>query len=279
MRYDRPQTIADAAAALAAGDARALAGGTDLLVRLGREQGWPAGLVDLKSLPELQGIEVRKDVLRVGAAAPLADLHAHPALAAWPALAESLRVFAARAIRERATLGGNLANASPAADTVPPLIVYGARAVTTRRELPVEEVATGPGRTQLEAGEIITAVEIPRPPVGAVSVFHKLAFRDAMAIAVVNVAAQLVLEGRVVREARIALGAVAPTVIRAHAAEAALIGKPLDDARIAACAAAAAADCAPIDDLRGTAAYRRTMVERILVYRLGRFASANPASS
>ena len=90
MRYDRPQTIADAAAALAAGDARALAGGTDLLVRLGREQGWPAGLVDLKSLPELQGIEVREDALSVGAAAPLADLHAHPALAAWPLPARQL---------------------------------------------------------------------------------------------------------------------------------------------------------------------------------------------
>jgi len=276
MQYSRPARLADALAALAAagGAARPLAGGTDLLVRFGREAPWPAALVDLKALPELHVFIDTPAGIRVGAAVPLADLYAAPALGAWPALAEALRLFAARAIRERATLGGNLANASPAADTLPPLIAYGARCVTDRRTLAVEDLMLGPGRTALAPGELIVAVEIPRPAPGAASFFHKLAFRDAMAIAVVSVAASLEIAGGEVKRARIALGAVAPTVLRARAAEIALVGWPFTREAIAAAAAAAAAECAPIDDLRATAAYRRTMVERLLAYHLGRLLAA-----
>lgn len=270
MRYGRPLTLDAALAELRETGARPLAGGTDLLVRLGRERGWPAGLVDLKALPELRELHLGQDSLRIGAALPLADLADAPELEPFPLLVESMRCFAARQIRERATLGGNLANASPAADTLPPLICHEARCVTERREIPVAELATGPGETVLAPDELILAVEIPRPRPHTRGFFHKLAPREAMAIAVVGVAGLLEFEGDRVKELRLVLGAVAPTVIRALDAESVLRGQTLTPARIRAAAKAAAAECRPIDDIRATADYRRAMVERLLVYRLER---------
>ncbi len=270
MRYLRPTRLADAIAALGDNGGRALAGGTDLLVRAGREQPWPDGLVDLKALPELQELHRDDAVLRIGAGLPLSDLIAAPELAPFPILLESMRVFAARQIRERATLGGNLANASPAADTLPPLICHDARCVTDRRVIPVAELATGPGQTCLEADELILAIELPLPRPDSRGFFHKLAPREAMAISRVTVCAWLELKQGEVGEVRIALGAVAPTVIRALRAEEKLRGGALDPQRIAGAAKAAAAECHPIDDLRAGADYRRSMVERLLDYELNR---------
>ncbi|MBN2170271.1 MAG: FAD binding domain-containing protein [Candidatus Krumholzibacteriota bacterium] len=294
MRYLRPRSIEEASAALACG-ARALAGGTDLLVRLGRMVDWPPALVDLKGIDALKGIrplapgengapgddeiapaagggELPTGGLRLGALVTLAELKALPELAAWPALAAACRGFAARQIRNRATLGGNLANASPAADTVPVLAAYGARCLTDRRALPVEKLATGPGQTSLAPGEIITALELPAPAAGARSFFFKLAPREAMAIAVVSVAGCLEMEGPVVRRARLVLGSVAPTVIRAREAEAALAGRRLTPEVAREAAAVAAGAARPIDDLRARAGYRRTMVGRIVAYELSRLA-------
>ncbi len=270
MRYLRPTRLADAIAALGETGGRALAGGTDLLVHTGREEPWPAGLVDLKALPELRELGRDGDVLRIGAGLPLSELIAAPELAPFPILLESMRVFAARQIRERATLGGNLANASPAADTLPPLICHDARCITDRRVIPVEELATGPGETRLEADELILAVELPLPRPASRGFFHKLAPREAMAISRVTVCAWLESRGGDVGEVRIALGAVAPTVIRARNAERELRDGALDPQRIAVAAAAAAAECRPIDDLRASADYRRSMVERLLDYELNR---------
>jgi len=270
MRYGRPLTLDDALAELREGGARPLAGGTDLLVRLGREEGWPAGLVDLKALPELRELRVEGEHLRIGAGIPLADLMGAPELAPFPLLTEAMGAFAGRQIRERATLGGNLANASPAADTLPPLIAYGAVCVSDRREIPVEALATGPGETVLAEDELILALRLPPPAASVRGFFHKLASRDAMAIAVVSVAGALEFEGDRVREARLVLGAVAPTVMRAAAAEAELRGNTLTPERIRSAAAAAAAACRPIDDLRASAPYRREMVKRLLAYRLER---------
>lgn len=269
MRYARPGSLAEALAALRDGGT-ALSGGTDLLVRAGREEPWPEVLVDLKALPELRTASESVRGLRLGAGLPLADLLDAPALAAYPALRSALARFAGRQIRERATLGGNLANASPAADTLPPLICCDARCVTDRRVFPVGELMTGPGATILAPDEILLALELPKPAPEARSFFHKLAGREAMAIAWVNVAVCLVLKAGRVLEPRIALGAVAPTVIRALAAEDLLRGESLSPTRISAAAAAAAAACAPIDDIRASADYRRAMVERILAYELGR---------
>ncbi len=272
MDYRRPKNLGEAAEALAVSGARGLAGGTDLLLRLGRDEAWPPGLVDLKALPELQGIEGKDGILRLGAATPLSELHESPELRPFPALLRAIEHFAARAIRNRATLGGNLANASPAADTVPPLVVHEAVCVTDRRRLPVAELASGPGETVLEPGEIIVSIELPEPPTDALSFFVKLAPREAMAIAVVNLAALIVeREGRVAL-ARIAMGSVAPTVIRVRDAEGCLEGRVLDDETIAEAADLAAEEASPIDDIRATADYRREMIRRLLNWELGKLA-------
>ncbi len=267
MHYSKPDNLGDALAEIAAG-ALPLAGGTDLLVHLGARRPWPAAIVDIKGLPELQALSFGDDGLRIGASASLSRLLADDWLASYPALRRACELFAARQIRERATLGGNLANASPAADTLPPLIAYGASCRTDRRTIPAQALATGPGKTCLAPDELLLGIDVPTPAAGAISFFHKLAPRDAMAIAIVGVAANLELEEGRVKRATIALGAVAPTVFRAGNAESELEGRPLTQTSIAAAAKAAMAECKPIDDLRASAAYRRRTVGRILEYQL-----------
>jgi CO/xanthine dehydrogenase FAD-binding subunit len=271
MRYQRPVTLPVALQALTAPGSKPLAGGTDLLTRLGTGEQWPTELVDLKSLPELQRIEVTGDTIRIGAAVPLARLHRAEELTDWPALLQACRVFAARQIRERATLGGNLANASPAADTVPALVAYDAVCLTDHRRIPVEYLASGPGRTILQPGEIILAIEIPRPAAGCFSFYHKLATRDAMAISLVGVAAALQVQDHRISGARIALGSVAPTVIRALNAENELSGKQVTKQVVDLATRAAADEASPIDDIRATAGYRRKMIRQLLGYHLKRF--------
>ena len=250
--------------------ARILAGGSDLLVRLGRVEPWPAALVDIKSLPGLGELRQSEVGLELGATLRIADLHAAPELHCYPALREACRVFAARQIRERATLGGNLANASPAADSMPPLIVHGAICHTSVRNLPVEELCKGPGSTCLADDEFITGITLPPAREGSLSFYHKLATRDAMAISIVGVALCLEMEKGVVLDARVALGSVAPTVIRARQAEAVLIGSRLEPEAVAEASRLARNEASPIDDIRASAGYRSVMVERILGYRLGR---------
>lgn len=268
MNYHRPANLDEARRALAEPGARALAGGTDLMVGMGHAAPWPAALVDLKSLPELQGLERNNGVLRIGAATTLSELRESPHVESFPALAKACRHFAARQIRNRATLGGNIVNASPAADLVPPLIAHEAVCVSDHRRIPLVEFTTGPGRTVLEPGEILVAVEIPIPPKDGRAFFVKHAPREAMAIAVVNLAGFFVLrEGRVAL-ARIALGSVAPTVIRARRCEVLLEGEPLGDSVIAEAVRAAVEEAAPIDDIRATARYRNLMIARLLRWEL-----------
>ncbi|MDP6419449.1 MAG: xanthine dehydrogenase family protein subunit M [Candidatus Krumholzibacteria bacterium] len=265
MKYLCPRTLADAESALAREDALALAGGSDLLVHLGCDRDWPGTLVDLKNLKELQGVESEGGLLRLGAALTVSELADSREIHSFPALKEACRSFAGRQICNRATLGGNLVNASPAADLVPPLITHEAQLVTTRRRMPVEELAVGPGETCLEAGEILLSVELPWPPDESRDFFFKLAPRDAMSISVVSVAGLLLFRDKEVLAARLALGSVAATVIRAKEAERALEGKCLSPDGIRKAASLAAAASSPIDDLRGSASYRREMVERILI--------------
>lgn len=271
MRYIKAQNIDEVRSALRKG-ARILAGGSDLLVRLGRDEPWPEALVDIKSLPDLGGLRQSAAGFELGATLRIADLHAAPELQDYPALREACRVFAARQIRERATLGGNLANASPAADCVPPLIVHGAICHTSAGDLPVEQLSLGPGVTCLAKGELITGITLPPPKAGSLSFYHKLATRDAMAISIVGVAVCLEMEAGVVSKARVALGSVAPTVIRAHEAEAALLGSSLEPEVVAGAARLARSEASPIDDIRASAKYRSVMIERILGYRLSRLA-------
>lgn len=270
--YAAPATLDEALRLTADGEATLLAGGTDLMLRAG----YGRRLVNLRRVSELTGIEVGESRVRLGALVTVTEvLESDTLRAAVPLLVDTADRFASPQIRNAATLGGNIANASPAADLVVPLLALDAEAelaawrddaVTTRR-LPLAEVITGPGTTVIGADEILTGVAFDRPPEGHVGGFLKSGPRPALEIAVVSAALTGVLREGALHQARIALGSVAPTPIRAAAAEAVLEGRALTPEVVDAAAQAAAAEAAPIDDVRGSAWYRRHLV-RVYVERL-----------
>ena len=272
--YIAPTTVASAVAALDAsgGSAMALAGGTDLLVQMRTGRVRPDLIVDLKRIAELTGIRVESGGFVIGAATPCAVIGEHIELArAWPGVVEAATLIGSTQIQGRASLGGNLCNASPAADSVPALVAAGATCViegpSGRREAPVESVQAGPGRNALARGEILVAIRLPAPAARAGDAYLRLIPRTEMDIAVVGAGVSLNVDAQgVVTGARVALGAVAPTTLRVDAAAATLIGSRLEDAALGALAAAARAACRPIDDKRGTAAYR-TKVAGVLARR------------
>ena len=264
MKYASPTTVAEAVDLLASdAEARVFAGATDLIpqIRAGRPE--PSAIIDLKRIERLCAISRSGSTYTVGAATPTADICAHDGLAAaFPGLVEASGLIGSDQIQSRSSWGGNLANASPAADTPPSLIVNEARAVFAgpggERTVPVAEVATGPGATSLGDGELIVEFELDQPPARTADAYLRLIPRTEMDIAVVGAAARVTLnEDGTVAAAAVALGAVAPTVVRVPAAEAALIGNEPSGEALAAVEAAAAAATNPIDDKRGTVAYRR----------------------
>ena len=264
MRYASPTTVAEAVDLLGSEpDARVYAGATDLIpqIRAGRPE--PTVMVDLKRIERLCAISRNGSTYTVGAATPTADICAHAGLAAaLPGLAEASGLIGSDQIQHRSSWGGNLANASPAADTPPSLIVNGARAVIAgpsgERTVLAADVATGPGATSLDPCELIVEFELDEPPARTSDAYLRLIPRTEMDIAVVGAAARITLDdGGRVAAAAIALGAVAPTVVRVPDAEAALIGNGPTGEALAAVEAAAAAAANPIDDKRGTVAYRR----------------------
>lgn len=264
VRYEAPTAVAEAVALLAANpDARVFAGATDLVpqMRAGRPE--PSVVIDLKKIPRLTDVSLDGDTWRIGAATPAADLTGNSALADdLPGLVEAAGLIGSDQIQSRASLGGNLCNASPAADSVPALAVNGARAVLAgpdgERTVTAADVPTGPGRTCLAPGEFVVSFEIDRPGPRTSDSYLRLIPRTEMDIAIVGAAARVTLDGAGnCTAADIALGAVAPTVIAVPAASAALVGQPVDEAALAAVAAAAQQAASPIDDKRGTIAYRR----------------------
>jgi len=243
-------------------DARLVAGGTDLLVRLNDVLVWPP-LIDLSHVDDLRGITCTDGVLRLGALVTYRELERDAHVVQHAAvLAEAAREVGSPAIRNRGTLAGNLANASPAGDTIPALYVLDAevelRSRAGQRTVPVTEFFCGPGRTVLQAQELICAVRIP-VRAGWRGAFERLGQRAALAISEVSAAVCVHGEGGLVRDARIALGAVAPTVVRAKAAEALLCGAALTDDVCERAGEAAARVAAPITDMRSDAADRRAM--------------------
>ncbi|HEY8416899.1 MAG TPA: xanthine dehydrogenase family protein subunit M [Limnochordales bacterium] len=269
--YAAPRTVAEAVELLAnaQGAARPLAGGTDLIPQLqeGRRR---AGLVvDIKRIPELR--EVRWDPeagLTIGAAVSCAQAARVPELRQhYPALHTACTLIGSIMIQHRATLAGNLANASPSADGIPPLIVHGAEAIVAgpagTRHVAVEQVCTGPGQTCLAPGEFIVALHLPVPPPHTASHYVRFTPRNEMDIAVVGAGAAVTLDAAtgVCRTVRIALGAVAPTPVRAAAAEEYLTGKPLTDEHLAHAARLAVEAARPISDVRASAEYRLHLVE------------------
>ncbi len=245
--------------------ARFIAGGTDLLLLMEREGYHPQALIDLTRIPDLRQLVVNGGQVTIGAAVTYSELLECPPLCAGvPFLADAIRTIGGVQVRNIATLAGNLANASPAADTLPALYVLNARVHLAGpggiHELPIEQVVLGVRRTALEPAELITHVSFDLPGPGWQGAFQKLGLRRAMAISVVSAAALLHIEDGAVKEARLALGAVAPTVIRVPEAEAALAGKALDEQTIEQAARLAGAAARPIDDVRSSADYRKRVV-------------------
>lgn len=264
MDYLAPATVADAVSALkqANGGARLLAGGTDLLVQMRGGRAKPQLVIDLKRIPGMTDIRAEGGGFVVGAATSGAVIGEHEALRkAWPGVVEAANLIGSTQVQGRASLGGNLCNASPAADSVPALIAAGAVCIVEgpngRREIPVEKVQTGPGRTSLAPDEILIAFRLPPRQARSADAYLRLIPRTEMDIAVVGAGANLSLDASgICTAARISIGAVAPTALLVEAAGAALVGSKLDGAALARMEAAVAAACRPISDKRGTAEYR-----------------------
>ena len=264
LTYAAPATVEDAVRALAgaAGVAKPLSGGTDLLVQLRTGRAKPDLIVDTKRIPGMMGVREEGGAFIIGAATPSAELGEHLALKkAWPGLVEAAKLIGSTQIQARATLAGNLCNASPAADSVPAMIVARVTCVIAgpggRREAPVETICTGPGRTSLARGEMIVAFKLPPRPPRSGDAYLRFIPRTEMDIAVVGCGVNLTLDASgVCSDARVALGAVAPTAVLVPEAAKALIGRKLDETALQALDAAARQACKPIDDKRGTVDYR-----------------------
>jgi CO/xanthine dehydrogenase FAD-binding subunit len=264
MQYEAPQTLEAASALLAkaSGVARVLAGGTDLLIQMKNDMVEPDLVVDIKNIPEMRQIAEEKGRFRVGAAVTGMEVMEHEGFnAAWPGVVDGVSLIGSIQIRGRATVGGNLCNASPAADSVPALIAAGAVVSIAgpggRREIPVEDIAVAPGRTSLAKGEIVVSFLFPEKAPRSSGAYLRFTPRTEMDIAVVGAGIDLTLDGSgICTRAKVALGAVAARVLVVPEAAAALIGSRVDEAALAKLAAAASAAAKPIDDKRGTKDFR-----------------------
>jgi len=264
--FHAPSSLADAVAMLAADPgARVLSGGTDLIVQLQSGRIVPSAVIDLKRIAGMIGVRSEAGGFVIGAATPCTMLKADKALAAaWPGVVEAANLIGSVQVRNRATMAGNLCNASPAADSVPALVAAGATAVIAgpggSREIPVEAITLSPGKTSLAPGEFVAELRLPARPQGGGDAYLRSIPRTEMDIAVVGAGAALVIDASgTCTAARIALGAVAPTVLLVEAVGKALVGSKLDDGALEAMAEAVRAACRPINDKRGTAAYRTAM--------------------
>ena len=264
MQYSSPYSIDDAVALLAGatGTAHVLAGGTDLIVQMTAGLRKPDLVVDIKNIAELTRITEDADGFHIGAAVCGAEINEHAALkAAWPGFCEGMDLIGSMQVQSKATPAGNLCNASPAGDSVPGMIAAGATATLVgpdgRRVVAIEDIPAGPGRTNLKRGEFIAAINLPPKAARSGDAYLRFTPRTEMDIAVVGVAVNLTLDASgTCTAARVAIGAVAPTARLVPEAAAALVGTKVDDAALEAAAKAVQAACSPIDDKRGSAAYR-----------------------
>ncbi|MCB2110205.1 MAG: xanthine dehydrogenase family protein subunit M [Defluviimonas sp.] len=286
MRYLAARSAREAAEALSAetGVTRILAGGTDVLVQLKSGIVEPDLIVDIKRIPGIAEIVPEAGGFRIGAAVPNAVLGEHAGVVAlWPGVVEGANLIGSTQVQGRCTMAGNLCNGSPAGDAVPGLVAANAIArlegPTGTRECPVAEIPAGPGRTTLKKGEVITSILLPARPERAGDAYLRFIPRTEMDIAVASAAVSLELgTDGTVAAARVVLGAVAPTVVVVESAGAALIGSRLDDAVLARLAAACEAACNPIDDKRGTVAFR-TRTAGVLARRAALIAYARAGGS
>ncbi|MFB0517067.1 MAG: xanthine dehydrogenase family protein subunit M [Candidatus Neomarinimicrobiota bacterium] len=273
MKYYRPDTLTqyfDYVSALDLSQAVILAGGTDLIPKYERGMTLPDHLIDIKAIEELQGITDQEEAIEIGSLTTIESLKQDDIIRCqFPALALAADAFAGVQIRHRATLGGNIVNASPAGDTLPPLYAYKATARITgpegERHVPLADFIQGPGRVSLNPGELLQAIMIPKTTKR--SFFYKLGLRRAMAIAVANFAVVYATKDHHFSDLTIAAGAVAPQVVYLNSLADAMIrdGLPQQEALDLI-----EQDIAPIDDIRGSAAYRRRALKNLLGYYLDR---------
>ncbi len=277
MRYESPKTTKEAVALLSSekGSSHILAGGTDLMVRLRMDMIEPDLMVDIKRIPATREIKKIASGFKVGAAVSGAEMGENKALVkAWPGLVEATNLIGSDQIQSRCTMVGNLCNASPAADSVPAMVAIGAKANIVgkkRRTIPVEQVVTGPGATSLAKGELIESIQLPKGGTNIGDAYLRFIPRTEMDIAVVGVGICLTLSKGLIKSAKVALGAVAPTVVVVPEGAAAIIGTKLDDDALEELATACSEACNPIDDKRGTVEYR-TRVAGVLAKRAAKIA-------
>ena len=279
MKYQTPSTTKEAATFIkrAKGKAFVLAGGTDLMVRMKSGFIEPDLVVDIKQISAMQSITKSATGFRIGAAVSAAEMGENTALKkAWPGVVESANLIGSDQIQNRCTIAGNLCNASPAADAVPALIAAGAKANVVgpqrRRKVAVEKIITSPGKTSLSKGEIVESITLPKRAPRSGDAYLRFIPRSEMDIAVVGAGVNLVLDNNsVVKSARVALGAVAPTPLLVPDAAKAIIGTKLNKAALTKLADACSAACSPIDDKRGTVEFR-TEVAGVLARRAARIA-------
>ena len=269
--FAAPQSVQEAVELLARanGDARPLAGGTDLIAQMKENRKNPGVIVDVKKIADLNELSWdAQNGLRIGAAVSCSRISAFaPVRERYPALAEACALVGSVQIQNRAALGGNFCNAAPSADAVPPVLSYGGKlliaGVNGRREIAAEDFFVGPGQTVLGKDELLVQVTMPTPPSSSGAAYQRFIPREEMDIAIAGVGAfvQLNAERTLCEHARLTLAAVAPIPVRAREAEAFLIGKPLAQATLAHAGELAATAAKPISDVRSSAAYRVEMVK------------------
>ena len=270
-----PGNLDEALDILATGDGASvmpLAGGTNVLVDIRSRRNVPDRLVGISNIAELRRLDVAEDRITIGAGTTVGEILHNPDMAEWaPSLVAAARVFGGQMVRNAATVGGNICCGSPAADTVPPLLSLDAEVELTgkegRRTMPLADFFLGYQHNQLRPGELLTSIAWNKPQINSANLFYKLGLRKGDAITVVGVAVSVAVEAGACSHARIALGAVGPTVLRARKAEEMLAGEALGEELIDAAARQAVEECSPIDDLRASAEYRRHCVH-VLTRRL-----------
>lgn len=272
--YEAPSTLASALELLARpGEMRPLSGGTDIIDQLKSNRRHADLVVDLKRVPELLALESNSSSLKIGSAVSCTDVHKYTAKnGEFPALSESTELVGSIHIQNRASVGGNVCNAAPSADTIPALLIHEAVARTASasggREIPLIDFFAGPGQTVLEKGELLKELVLPVPTNNTASAYLRFIPRNEMDIAVAGVGSLIEVDPstKIVTKARIALASVAPTPVRAYAAEEFLEGTMIDAAAIDKTAGLAIDSAVPITDVRGSAEYRKELI-RVLTKR------------
>ncbi len=276
-QYAAPISIEEATRVMQESNATVLAGGTDLMLQTesGKQQ-FGSTLVNIRHINEISGISIGNDRIRIGALTTISEiLGSDKLIERVPVLAQTADHFASSQIRNSATVGGNLCNASPAGDMIIPLLLLDAEAelaswskggVVTRL-LPIAEFFSGPGKTHKRDDELLVAIEFPVPSFGFIAYFKKSGPRPALEISTISIGVAGTLEKEALHATRMAIGAAAPTPLRARRVEALLEGKPLRSALISEAADVAANETLPIDDVRASAWYRKHLI-RVFTTRL-----------